>query len=145
MVILAPSHYCPFRGFAIPFMGCQYYSTPFGKIPLDVEEIESLRHSLNAISLTQSQDEEEHSIEMMLPFLHALYVHFLKERRLKLPKLIPLLIGSFTNCSGLLNLFKDPSCIFVISSDFCHWGSRYKRILKGSTLHHISITHLTSL
>jgi MEMO1 family protein len=43
-------------------------------------------------------------------------------------KLVPLLVGSLnknpevTYAELLLPYFKDPSTLFIFSSDFCHWG-----------------------
>lgn len=50
-------------------------------------------------------------------------------------KLIPLMVGSLNATSQdyyasiLLKYFEDPLNIFVISSDFCHWGKRFNLII----------------
>lgn len=46
-------------------------------------------------------------------------------------KVIPIIVGSINNkniidyVNVLKPLFENPNTIFVISSDFCHWGSRF--------------------
>jgi MEMO1 family protein len=56
-----------------------------------------------------------------LPFIHKIMVG-------KEFKLVPLLVGSLyknaevTYAELLLPYFKDPSTLFIFSSDFCHWG-----------------------
>lgn len=45
-------------------------------------------------------------------------------------KLVPIMVGStdpkFEEYFGkyLVKYFDDPNTIFIISSDFCHWGKR---------------------
>lgn len=45
--------------------------------------------------------------------------------------LVPVLVGDmpateFAEYAALLAPFlADPACLFVVSSDFCHWGSRF--------------------
>lgn len=46
-------------------------------------------------------------------------------------KLVPLMVGSLDVPSQdyyakvLVKYFDDPNTIFIISSDFCHWGKRF--------------------
>lgn len=75
--------------------------------------------------MSLSVDEKEHSIEMQLPYLaHVMPT----EHR---PKLVPILVGSLDADSEevygaiLRPYVLDASNVFVISSDFCHWGARF--------------------
>lgn len=46
-------------------------------------------------------------------------------------KLVPLMVGSLDvptqdyYAKILVKYFDDPNTIFIISSDFCHWGKRF--------------------
>jgi len=72
----------------------------------------------------KSFQEEEHSIEMQLPYIakrtagHAVTI-------------VPVLVGNLSRQSEqaygelFAPFLDDPSNFFVISSDFCHWGRRF--------------------
>ena len=82
--------------------------------------------------MSQTIDEAEHSGEMQLPYIHRLLqLAHPNQPESSYPPLIPIMIGS-TNPATEAALGKllapyiaDSSNIFVISSDFCHWGSRF--------------------
>jgi AmmeMemoRadiSam system protein B len=46
-------------------------------------------------------------------------------------KLVPLMVGEIPKAKykdyakKLINLFKDERTVFIVSSDFCHWGSNF--------------------
>ncbi len=75
--------------------------------------------------MTISVDEDEHSIEMQLPYVCKVMqgCEF---------TIVPILVGSINTEKEELygKLFApylaNPENIFVISSDFCHWGSRFR-------------------
>lgn len=75
--------------------------------------------------MSQSVDEEEHSIEMHLPYIAKV----MKEKRDKLT-IVPILVGALkqqgevTYGQLLSKYLADPENLFVISSDFCHWGEQ---------------------
>ena len=66
-------------------------------------------------------EEDEHSLELHLPFIYKV----LKDKPFKL---VPIMVGNtdpnLENYFGnfLAKYFDDPNTIFIISSDFCHWG-----------------------
>ncbi|KAH3667904.1 hypothetical protein WICMUC_005182 [Wickerhamomyces mucosus] len=72
-------------------------------------------------------DEEEHSFEMHAPYIYKL-TQFLPQG---IPKIVPIMISHSSEsfnieiCDILSQYFRDESNTFVISSDFCHWGSRF--------------------
>jgi len=122
VVVLGPSHNEYFEGCGItPF---SKFDTPFGEINLDLKTIETLSHDSNFIKLSQSTCLNEHSIEMELPFLKYIFQN-------KDFSLLPLMIGETTFQQNkkigelLYDLYKDDKTLFVISSDFCHWGLRF--------------------
>ncbi len=73
--------------------------------------------------MSQSVDEEEHSIEMHLP-----YVAKVMESRRGQFSIVPVLVGALKEDREkeygqiFSKYLADPSNLFVISSDFCHWG-----------------------
>lgn len=72
-------------------------------------------------------DQNEHSLEMHLPFISKI----MAEKTNGPYGLIPILVGSPSQqnetqiARTLAPYLQDSSSLFVISSDFCHWGSRF--------------------
>lgn len=68
-------------------------------------------------------DEDEHSIEMQLPFLAKVM-----ESRKGNFKIVPIMVGNTSSDKErmygeiLSKYFTRPNVIFILSSDFCHWG-----------------------
>ena len=71
-------------------------------------------------------DEAEHSIEMHLPYI----------AKMMAPKrdqftVVPVLVGSISADKEakygqiFAKYLADPTNLFIISSDFCHWGDRF--------------------
>uniref|UniRef100_A0A0G4GLN1 AmmeMemoRadiSam system protein B n=1 Tax=Chromera velia CCMP2878 TaxID=1169474 RepID=A0A0G4GLN1_9ALVE len=123
--VLGPSHHKYMDRCALPEKGITHYQTPFGNIALDIPVIERLRSMNIFAQMTLAEDQEEHSIEMMLPFLN----HVMGGKGFKL---IPICVGVLNSdkeaffAEKLYDYFADPSTLFVISSDFCHWGARFR-------------------
>lgn len=72
-------------------------------------------------------DEDEHSIEMHLPYTaKAMESH--KDEF----SIVPVLVGALSESKEqeygklLSKYLADPSNLFIISSDFCHWGQRFR-------------------
>ena len=83
-------------------------------------------------TMTRSVDEDEHSIEMHLPYIHRLLQRQYPDRPTnEYPPLVPIMVGSTSAAterafgSLLAPYLADPTNAFVISSDFCHWGLRF--------------------
>ncbi|XP_041420378.1 protein MEMO1 isoform X3 [Xenopus laevis] len=72
-------------------------------------------------------DEDEHSIEMHLP-----YIAKTMESHKDDVTIVPVLVGALSESKeqefGKLfsKYLADPTNLFVISSDFCHWGQRFR-------------------
>lgn len=120
--LLGPSHY--FYSSKIVLSSLSEYDTPLGKIPLDQEIIENLSKTNDFDFLDKEKEENEHSLEMQLPYIFKTMSENIK--------LIPLMVGNVDikqqekYAETLVKYFDQENCIFVISSDFCHWGSRFK-------------------
>lgn len=98
--------------------------------------------------MSESVDEDEHSLEMHLPYIYKMLsksaihspVHIIKLTSIRtfgsnsqdFPPLIPIMIGNTSptterNLGKLLSPYlSSPDTAFVISSDFAHWGSRFR-------------------
>ena len=122
-VILGPSHYEYFQG--VGLTSFEKFETPFGDVDVDTETVNKLLENKgNFFSFPKSSDVQEHSIEMEMPFLK--YIFNKKDF-----SLIPIMVGHndlMTNTEigkALYDLYEDPKTLFVISSDFCHWGQNF--------------------
>lgn len=121
--ILGPSHHVYLDGCAVS--GCSDYETPLGNLKIDRKITEELKATGRFDVMTQSLDEDEHSIEMHLPYIYKVF----EGRDIQI---VPILVGAINtakeNVYGklLAPYLADPSNFFVVSSDFCHWGSRFR-------------------
>lgn len=140
--ILGPSHHYPLSTLALPQVTT--YETPLSNdpLPLDTELISELLTAvatkpdgskMRFTTMTQSVDEDEHSIEMHLPYIHRLLqLQFPNTPTALYPLLVPIMVGSTSVATEqafgtlLAPYLADPSNAFVISSDFCHWGLRFR-------------------
>lgn len=138
--ILHPSHHWHLRGAALPEV--EGIRTPLSAdaLPLDLATIAELSQLSTKVGsqtigfsrMSQSIDEAEHSAEMQYPFLHRLLQKLYPNQPVSsYPPLVPVMIGA-TNVQAeralgklLAPYISDGSNAFVISSDFCHWGSRF--------------------
>nr|CCA18601.1 memolike protein putative [Albugo laibachii Nc14]CCA20558.1 memolike protein putative [Albugo laibachii Nc14] len=121
--VLGPSHHVYLEGCALT--SASHYETPFGMLPVDEEINEILMKTGKFRRMSMSVDEAEHSIEMHLPFI----ARTLKGQSLSL---VPILVGNTNQNNNLeygrllAQFMNDQSNFFVISSDFCHWGARFR-------------------
>ncbi|OCB90139.1 UPF0103-domain-containing protein [Sanghuangporus baumii] len=121
--ILGPSHHVYLDGCALS--QCREYSTPIGNLPLDIETIAELRKTGAFQDMSLETDEDEHSIEMHLPYVRKVF------EGIDI-KIIPILVGAISNGSEqtfgkLLSPYLSRTDTFcVVSSDFCHWGTRFQ-------------------
>ncbi|KAJ2504356.1 hypothetical protein IWW47_002564 [Coemansia sp. RSA 2052] len=125
--ILGPSHHVYLRRCALT--RCTEYQTPLGNISIDCDAIAELRRKGRDSweSMGLAVDEDEHSLEMHLPFIYKIFEH-----RIDDIKLVPILVGNLSFAreqafGGLLaEYLESEENLFVVSSDFCHWGSRFR-------------------
>ncbi|KAL9103475.1 MAG: hypothetical protein Q9163_001471 [Psora crenata] len=125
--LLGPSHHKYLTGCALSKH--TKYATPLGDLPLDLSTISQLRSSGKFEDMSVGTDSAEHSLEMHLPYIR----HTVSKDcdTANIPPLIPILVGGTepstekTYGSLFAPFLADPSNLFIISSDFCHWGSRF--------------------
>ncbi|KAE9984748.1 hypothetical protein EG328_008366 [Venturia inaequalis] len=124
--LLGPAHHIHLRGCALSKLN--KYETPLGDLILCPETIKQLRATKKFTDMSQRDDEDEHSLEMHLPYIYKM-LELCGQN--PMPKLVPILVGNITATQEadygklLAPYLDDPTSIFVTSSDFCHWGTRF--------------------
>ena len=120
--LLGPSHnlYSP----KCLLSGCTNYATPIGSVEIDQAVYDELASSNLFDEMQLSVDEREHSLEMHLPYI----MHVMGTQPYTL---VPIMVGALNEAAEarygklLAPYLADPENLFVISSDFCHWGERF--------------------
>eukprot|EP00768_Dysnectes_brevis_P003294 gnl/Dysnectes_brevis/2368_a2797_1637.p1 GENE.gnl/Dysnectes_brevis/2368_a2797_1637~~gnl/Dysnectes_brevis/2368_a2797_1637.p1 ORF type:complete len:287 (-),score=67.65 gnl/Dysnectes_brevis/2368_a2797_1637:31-891(-) len=111
VVLMGPSHRAFIRGIEqSPF---KKWTCPLGSVP--VSEVPGIAKAKMIDCI------HEHSLLMQLPFI----VHLFQGRDITIS---PMYVGSEVGTRDLKHLrplIRDPSVLFVISSDFCHYGQRF--------------------
>ncbi|KAJ2721453.1 hypothetical protein GGI07_003966 [Coemansia sp. Benny D115] len=120
--LLGPSHHVYLDKCALS--QCREYETPLGNIPLDLDVMQELRTKGEWKSMSRQVDEDEHSLEMHLPYISKVFGQS--------AKLVPILVGNLSPDREayygrlLAPYLADAENLFIVSSDFCHWGSRFR-------------------
>ncbi|KAI0271370.1 MEMO1 family [Gloeopeniophorella convolvens] len=120
--ILGPSHHVYLDGCALS--QCTEYATPIGSLPLDRATIDELDKTGQFSQMDLGTDEDEHSIEMHLPYIRKAFEG-------KAISVVPILVGAIDKAKEeafgriLAPYLAREDTLFVISSDFCHWGTRF--------------------
>lgn len=112
IVLLGPSHRVGFQGMALST--ANQFRTPLGDIPLDVDLAKSLEQ-LPDVQFLDAAHDQEHSLEVQLPFLQRLLNNFL---------LLPVVVGEAEqdSISQLLeHIWQLPNTLIIISSDLSHF------------------------
>ncbi|KAF7250139.1 hypothetical protein EG68_09192 [Paragonimus skrjabini miyazakii] len=124
--ILGPSHYLGISG-KCALTVAESCSTPLYTLNIDKEVYQELHKTGEFISLSIENDEQEHSVEMQLP-----YIAKVMEKYRGCFKIVPVVVGSLSpNREAVYgqifaHYLNNPENVFVISSDFCHWGRRFQ-------------------
>jgi hypothetical protein len=117
--ILAPSHYHFFEGGALyPGDG---FETPLGVVEIDRTVAQALADS-PGFFFADAPYKREHSVEIQLPFLQTIDPGL---------RVVPVLVGGelapskLTRLATGLRSLDDGETIFVVSSDFTHYGASF--------------------
>ncbi|XP_069788440.1 protein MEMO1 isoform X2 [Narcine bancroftii] len=123
--ILGPSHHAPLSRCALST--ADIYRTPLYDLRIDQKIYGELWKTGMFERMTIQIDEDEHSIEMHLPYT-AKTMESQKDELTIVPVLVGALSDSKEQMYGELfsKYLADPLNLFVISSDFCHWGQRFR-------------------
>ncbi|MBI2963933.1 MAG: AmmeMemoRadiSam system protein B [Deltaproteobacteria bacterium] len=118
-LVLAPSHYHSFAGAAV-FPG-DGFETPLGIVNVDHAATRMLAAS-PLFTETARPYAREHSLEIQLPFLQVIDPAL---------QLVPVMVGAADDVEDLAALgatvrgLDDGETLFVISSDFTHYGAHF--------------------
>jgi AmmeMemoRadiSam system protein B len=86
-------------------------------------EIKALKSKCNFVHFSKEEEEEEHSLEMHMPYIYKVFGDS--------AKIVPIIVGEnnmkMAEEYGKLfsPYFDKEDTIFIISSDFCHWGAHF--------------------
>jgi len=123
VVLLGPSHHYPMPG-TISVPPYTSYRTPLGEVSVDTHASAQLLKCSLCKSL-ESAHLHEHSLEVQIPFLQVVYEDP--------PPILPVLVGSLSeeDCRKVADALArvvDEDCLLVISSDFTHYGPRFRYV-----------------
>lgn len=126
--ILGPSHTYGLSGCAVTTFS--KWATPFGDFTVDRDTIERVKEAGEMGDVPPQNDVAEHSLEMHLPYLYKRCQQTFESPE-DFPTIVPIIVGSLSRAREkdvgrvLLSYLKDKENAFIISSDFCHWGTRF--------------------
>ena len=112
VVLLGPSHRVGFRGLALS--GADWFETPLGRIAVD-HAAEAAVRELATVQVLPRAHEQEHSLEVHLPFLQEVLGEF---------TLVPIVVGESHPAEVaevLERLWGGDETLIVISSDLSHY------------------------
>ena len=127
ILILHPSHHVYLDGCAIS--NATIIETPLGNIHVSQLLREELLATNEFTVMSQETDEDEHSGELHYPFIAKACN---EAGVLTTIRILPVMIGSINETKEqhfgkiLANTIARQDIITIISTDFCHWGSRFR-------------------
>ncbi|MBI2845341.1 MAG: AmmeMemoRadiSam system protein B [Chloroflexi bacterium] len=113
VILLGPSHYRYIGPWATTDF--THYQTPLGLVPVDDKYAQELAERLSMLSLRENQ---EHALEIQLPFLQSLLQEF---------SVVPILIGDHSLgaaqklAEALAETTADENNLLIASSDLSHY------------------------
>jgi MEMO1 family protein len=115
VLLLGPSHFVPVTGVAVP--AATGFATPLGVVRVDVPRCLQLAASLPDVDVGDTPHEQEHSLEVQLPFLQRLLGEGFS--------VVPLLVGG-AGPDGVADALEvlgagDAGVAVVVSTDLSHY------------------------
>lgn len=112
IVLIGPSHNLNFKGVAIS--ESDFFATPIGSVAVNKETVTKLS-KISGVEVTESPHQDEHCLEVQLPFLQYSLNHF---------KIVPILTGQadpafIADIIGVAT--QDARSLIVVSSDLSHY------------------------
>ena len=136
IVVLHPSHHVYLDGCAIS--NATVLETPLGNLQVDEEFRQELLQTGQFTLMEQHVDENEHSGELQYPYLAKLLSQSAPttsnnddEDVCSTITVTPIMCGALSVAQEthygqiLADVLAQPNVVTVVSSDFCHWGSRF--------------------
>ncbi|EEB06181.1 hypothetical protein SJAG_01220 [Schizosaccharomyces japonicus yFS275] len=125
--VLGPSHHMYTRDCLVSSFDA--YATHLGNLPIDREVCDFLLSSSKHVQLlSENADEAEHSLEMQIPILAQALQN---QNALQHVSIVPIMVGALSHSheqafgETLAPFVANEENVFIISSDFCHWGLRF--------------------
>ena len=112
VVLFGPAHRVYLEGMAVPSV--DLFATPLGDIPLDQDAIQQIT-DMPGVCVSDQAHEDEHSLEVQLPFLQMLLTQF---------SLVPVVVGKCepaTVAAVIDELWGGNDTLVVISTDLSHF------------------------
>lgn len=112
VILMGPCHRVAVQGLALS--GADYFETPLGRVEID-KSAEAEVADLPQVSVFAPTHEQEHSLEVHVPFLQEILGDF---------KLVPFVVGETSPAAVaevLEKLWGGPETAIVISSDLSHF------------------------
>ena len=137
VLLLGPSHHVYTT--AAHVSGATAYATPVGDLAVDTATVAELVATGAFAPLDAATDEAEHSLE-----LHAPWIAHAFRDRLASVALVPVMVGALDAdgeaavAAAIAPLLRDPATLTIVSTDFCHWGTRF-RYTPPKQAHHATI------
>ena len=113
IVLMGPAHRVAFQGVAAS--SSDYFATPLGEVPVDHASLQPCIEN-GIVKYFDSAHEQEHCLEVQLPFLQEVFDQFFE--------IIPLLVGDAESSqvgNVLRALWGGAETLIVISSDLSHY------------------------
>ena len=127
--LLGPSHHYYLTKCALS--RCATYATPLGNLKVDKSTSDELEKTGMFQYMSRDVDEDEHSLEMHLPYIYKILSRNFPDES-SFPPLVPIMVGNTSSSAEqkigklLAPYLADPDNAFVVSSDFAHWGTRFR-------------------
>ena len=117
-ILLGPTHRSNKSGISL-----EDWKTPFGIVKTDKELAIKIKENTE-LEIDEETHTDEHSIEVQLPFLQ-----FVNKDKLSNLKIVAIAITNDIDYRKLANdlnkITKDKKIVFIVSSDFTHYGPDY--------------------
>ena len=120
IVILAPNHRIALDRVALS--GAAAFATPLGTVEVDQAAVRQLAAN-EVFTLDNQVHAQEHAIEIQLPLIQRTWPA-------AVPRIIPMLVPSMPasqakEAAAALARLADQDTLFLVSSDFTHYGTSY--------------------
>ena len=120
IILLAPSHRVALDRIALS--GAWAFATPLGTVEVDQTAVEQLAEN-ESFAINDRAHAEEHAIEIQLPLIQRTWPD-------AVPRIVPLLVPHLSGAqrreaATALAHLADPDTLFLVSTDFTHYGASY--------------------
>jgi AmmeMemoRadiSam system protein B len=120
IILLAPNHRIALDRIALS--GAAAFATPLGAVEVDQETVAQLAEN-ESFTVDNRAHAQEHAIEIQLPLIQRTWPE-------AVPRIVPMLVPSMdpsmaSKAAAALAGLAAPDTLFLISTDFTHYGASY--------------------